>query len=212
VPLSSTLLPALFGLGTGLSLIIAIGAQNAYLLRLGVTAARRVMLPAVLLCALSDAVLISAGTLGVGAVVQRAPAALTVVRAIGAGFLIVYGGFAAWRAFRPQGEGLVVTDASSRGIRLAPTLATVAAFTWLNPHTYLDTIVFLGSVANQQSAGERWWWVGGAIAASFVWFAALGFGARSLRPLFARPLAWRVLDGLIAAVMVGLGLKLAFGV
>jgi L-lysine exporter family protein LysE/ArgO len=214
VPFQSTLLPALLGLGTGLSLIIAIGAQNAYLLRLGVVAARRIMLPVVLLCAVSDAVLISAGTAGVGALLDRAPGVLVAVRAIGAGFLFVYGFLAARRAVRPAGEALVVvTDAgaggSGRGIRLGTALATVAAFTWLNPHVYLDAVVFLGSLANQQSPDARWWWVGGAVCASFIWFFSLGFGARLLRPLFARPIAWRVLDGTIALVMVALALRLA---
>jgi L-lysine exporter family protein LysE/ArgO len=214
VPLDSTLLPALLGLGTGLSLIIAIGAQNAYLLRLGVVAARRIMLPVVLLCALSDAVLISAGTAGVGALLDRAPGVLVAVRVVGAGFLFVYGFLAARRAVKPSGEALVVvTDAgaggSGRGIRLGTALATVAAFTWLNPHVYLDAVVFLGSLANQQSPDARWWWVGGAVCASFIWFFSLGFGARLLRPLFARPIAWRVLDGTIAVVMVALALRLA---
>jgi L-lysine exporter family protein LysE/ArgO len=223
VPLSSTtLLPALLGFGTGLSLIVAIGAQNAYLLRLGVVAARRIMLPVVLLCALSDAVLISAGTAGVGAVLQRAPGVLVVVRVIGAGFLIVYGFLAARRAVKRTSDALVVTtDAGSggsggaggsgRGIRLGSAIATVSALTWLNPHVYLDAVVFLGSIANQQAPGARWWWVGGAVAASFVWFFSLGFGARLLRPVFARPVSWRVLDALIAVIMVSLGVKLALG-
>jgi L-lysine exporter family protein LysE/ArgO len=214
VPLSSTLVPALLGLGTGLSLIIAIGAQNAYLLRLGIVASRRIMLPVILLCALSDAVLIAAGTVGVGAVIQRAPVVLTVVRVIGAGFLFVYGLLAAKRAITRTGESMTVTTdagpaASGRGIRLGSAIATVAAFTWLNPHVYLDAVVFLGSLANQQAPGARWWWVGGAVAASFVWFFSLGFGARLLRPVFARQLAWRVLDGTIAVVMIALGLRLA---
>ncbi|AYG02228.1 amino acid transporter [Gryllotalpicola protaetiae] len=209
---SSTLLPALLGLGTGLSLIVAIGAQNAYLLRLGVVATRRVMLPVVLLCAVSDAVLISAGTAGVGAVIQRAPEVLVVVRVIGAGFLMVYGFLAARRAVRPNGETLTVTTgAEGRGVRLGTAIATVSALTWLNPHVYLDAVVFLGSIANQQAPDARWWWVGGAVTASFVWFFSLGFGARLLRPLFARPMSWRVLDALIAVIMVSLGVKLLLG-
>ena len=210
------LFPALLGFGTGLSLIVAIGAQNAYLLRLGVVAARRVMVPVLLFCALSDAVLISAGTAGVGAVLQRAPGVLVVVRVIGAGFLIVYGFLAARRAVKRSNAALVVTtDAgaggSGRGVRLSSALATVSALTWLNPHVYLDAVVFLGSIANQQAPDARWWWVGGAVAASFVWFFSLGFGARLLRPVFARPLSWRVLDALIAVIMVSLGVKLALG-
>ena len=88
---------------------------------------------------------------------------------------------------------------------------TIVALTWLNPHVYLDTLIFLGSVANQQGEAARWWWGGGAIAASFLWFTGLGFGARLLRPFFARPSSWRVLDGLIAAVMLSLGVRMAIG-
>jgi len=210
VPLNFTLLPALLGLGTGLSLIVAIGAQNAYLLRLGVIAARRIMLTAVLLCALSDAVLITAGTLGVGAVLQRAPVLMEVVRVVGAGFLLIYGGMAAKRAFRPNGETMAPpAEGDGSGIRFGTAIATVAAFTWLNPHAYLDTVVFLGSIASEQAPAARWWWVGGAIFASFLWFAALGFGSRLLRPLFTRPAAWRVLDGVTAAMMIGIAVDLA---
>jgi L-lysine exporter family protein LysE/ArgO len=214
VQLSSTLLPALFGLGTGLSLIVAIGAQNAYLLKIGVVAARRVMLPIVLFCALSDAVLIAAGTAGVGAVVQRAPEVLVVARVVGAIFLVGYGLMAARRALKRGGEAMTdsadsAAGGSEKGVRFGSAIAAVAVFTWLNPHAYLDTIVFLGSLANQQAPDARWWWVGGAVAGSFIWFFSLGFGARLLRPLFARPVAWRVLDGLIAVVMIALGLRLA---
>ena len=210
MPLNSTLLPALLGLGTGLSLIVAIGAQNAYLLRLGVAAARRIMLPAVLLCAISDVILITAGTLGLGAVIQRAPVAMDLIRVVGIGFLVVYGVLAVRRAFRRGGEAMPQpVDGEGNGIRFGSAIATVLAFTWLNPHTYIDTVVFLGSIASQQAPAARWWWVGGAILASFIWFAALGFGARLLRPLFARPIAWRVLDGLTAAIMFAIAIELA---
>jgi L-lysine exporter family protein LysE/ArgO len=209
VPLNFTLLPALLGLGTGLSLIVAIGAQNAYLLRLGVVAARRIMISALLLCALSDAVLITAGTLGVGAVLQRLPMLMVVIRAVGAIFLLVYGGLSAKRAIRPKGEAMkIATDGEGSGIRWGTAIATVAAFTWLNPHAYLDTVVFLGSIASEQAPAARWWWVGGAITASFLWFAILGFGSRFLRPLFSRPSAWRVLDGITAAMMIGIATEL----
>jgi L-lysine exporter family protein LysE/ArgO len=208
VPLATTLLPALLGLGTGLSLIVAIGAQNAYLLRLAVSSGRRVVLPAVLLCAVSDAALITAGTLGVGALIQRAPVAMDVVKIIGAGFLIVYGFLAAWRAIKPKGGAIADGDTPSEGIRIGTAIATIAAFTWLNPHAYLDTVVFLGSIASQQAPDARWWWVGGAVLASFIWFFSLGFGARLLRPLFSKPLAWRVLDGFTAAVMIAIAVQL----
>ena len=204
---ATTLLPALLGLVTGLSLIIAIGAQNAFVLRLGIEGRSRVILPVVLICALSDAVLILAGILGMGAVVQAAPVAMVVVRIVGAAFLAVYGLWAARRAIRP-GALLATGTGGSTGMRVAVT--TVLALTWLNPHVYLDTVVFLGSVGTQQGAAERWWWAGGAMAASLLWFAGLGFGARLLRPIFARPGAWRVLDGTIAVVMITLGARLAF--
>jgi L-lysine exporter family protein LysE/ArgO len=203
---STTLLPALLGLVTGLSHIIAIGAQNAFVLRLGIEGRNRVIAPVVIICALSDAALILAGVLGMGALVQAAPVAMVVVRMLGAAFLVVYGLWAARRALRPG--TLVVTGASGgTGMRVA--VGTVLALTWLNPHVYLDTVLFLGSVASQQGPAERWWWVGGAMLASVLWFTALGFGARLLRPIFARPGAWRVLDGAIAVVMLALGIRLA---
>ncbi|KQO47709.1 MULTISPECIES: LysE/ArgO family amino acid transporter [unclassified Frigoribacterium] len=240
----ATMLPAvLFGFGTSLALIVAIGAQNAYVLRVGLQAVTRVGVPVVVVCAVSDAVLISAGVAGVGALVEAAPQAVVVVQLVGAGFLLVYGAFAAKRAIRPVGALTVdVTPESARvGVtaggavpadgappvaqgprppaagradspaRVVPAVLGALAFTWLNPHTYLDTIVFLGSVANHQPPELRWWFAAGAITGSLVWFSALGFGARLLRPLFAKPVAWRVLDAVIAVVMVALGLRLLFG-
>jgi len=94
------------------------------------------------------------------------------------------------------------------GLTTRAALLTVAAFTWLNPHAYLDTVVLLGSIGNQQGPDDRWWWVAGAVLASITWFSVVGFGARLLRPVFARPGAWRVLDGFVAVVMLALGLKL----
>lgn len=205
---TTTLLPAFLGLVTGLSLIVAIGAQNAFVLRLGIEGRVRIIAPVVAICALSDAVLIVAGVLGLGALITAAPIALVVIRVLGAGFLIVYGILAARRAILP-GALSAELPAEKTGLRVAVT--TVLVLTWLNPHVYLDTVLFLGSVASQQGPTERWWWVGGAIAASILWFGCLGFGARLLRPVFARPGAWRVLDAVIAVVMIALGLRLAFG-
>jgi L-lysine exporter family protein LysE/ArgO len=205
---STTLLPALLGLVTGLSLIIAIGAQNAFVLRLGIEGRTRIIAPVVAICALSDAVLILAGVLGLGALITAAPIALVVIRVLGAGFLIVYGILAARRAIRP---GALLTESPSGNTGLKVAVTTVLALTWLNPHVYLDTVLFLGSVASQQGPSERWWWVGGAVTASILWFGGLGFGARLLRPVFARPVAWRVLDALIAVVMIALGIRLALG-
>ena len=205
---SATLLPALLGLVTGLSLIIAIGAQNAFVLRLGIESRTRIIAPVVAICALSDALLILAGVLGLGALITAAPIALVVIRVLGAGFLIVYGLLAARRAIRP---GALVAESPPGSTSLKVAITTVLALTWLNPHVYLDTVLFLGSVASQQGPSERWWWVGGAVTASILWFGGLGFGARLLRPVFARPVAWRVLDALIAIVMIALGLRLALG-
>jgi L-lysine exporter family protein LysE/ArgO len=186
------------------------------------------------ICAVSDAVLILAGVLGMGALVTTAPAVMVVVRILGALFLIGYGLWAARRAVRPGAlvlpedpqptpsgmaapatnvtGGLRTRTGAPAGIGVGTGLAvtTVLALTWLNPHVYLDTVVFLGAVASQQDAAERWWWAGGAMVGSLLWFAGLGFGARLLRPVFARPGAWRVLDAVIAVVMIALGLRLAF--
>ncbi|MCD5312169.1 LysE/ArgO family amino acid transporter [Kineosporia babensis] len=208
--MSATLLPGVLGLITGLTLIVAIGAQNAYLLRLGIAERAQVVLPAVVICAASDALLILAGVLGMGALVQSAPVALTVIQVLGAGFLFWYGFVAARRALWPSGEVLEAggqEDSSS----VRRVVLTMLALTWLNPHVYLDTVILLGSIANGQPVG-RWWWVAGAMLASVLWFSALGFGGRLLRPVFARALAWRVLDGLIAVVMVAIGVRIALGV
>jgi L-lysine exporter family protein LysE/ArgO len=213
MPIATTLLPAVLGLGTGLALIVAIGAQNAFLLRLAITARVRIVAGAVVVCAASDAVLIVAGVLGVGAVVERLPVALVLVRFVGAAFLATYGVLAARRAIRPSAAALVVRGEPGAPVVVTArrAIGTMLAFTWLNPHVYLDTLVFLGSVANEQGAAERWWWVGGAVAASCLWFSAVGFGARLLRPVFARPGAWRVLDACIAVVMLGFAARLLFG-
>jgi L-lysine exporter family protein LysE/ArgO len=186
---------ALIGFGTSAALIIAIGAQNAFVLRQGL--ARAHVLPVVLVCALSDALLISAGILGLGALVQQHPALLEAARWGGAAFLLVYGVMAARRALRPG--SMQAADGASGSLKTA--LLACLAFTWLNPHVYLDTVVLLGSIASQQPGDQRAAFGVGAVSASIVWFTALGFGARWLAPLFARPAAWCVLDGLIACVM-----------
>jgi len=199
------LITVLAGLGFGLSLIVAIGAQNAFVLRQGLR--REHVLAVVLVCALSDAVLILAGIAGAGAVIHAAPVVLTVVRYAGAAFLLVYGLFAARRALRPA-----ALTADGPAVRTSPTatLGTVLALTWLNPHVYLDTVVLLGSIANTHGA-DRWWFGLGAMLGSVVWFTALGYGARLLQPVFARPAAWRVLDAIIAVVMVALAVSLVVG-
>ena len=200
-----SLLAALAGLGLGLSLIIAIGAQNAFFLRQGLRGEH--LLPVVAVCALSDAVLIGAGVLGAGALLDRLPWLLPVFRVGGAAFLLAYAVVAARRAVRP---GVLKAEAQGAGASLVATVTTALALTWLNPHVYLDTVVLLGSIA-QTHGEDRGWFAAGAVVGSLVWFTALGFGARLLRPLFARPGAWRVLDGVIAVVMVAIALSLLLG-
>ena len=197
---------ALLGFTAGLSLIVAIGAQNAFVMRQGIRDEH--VLPVVIVCAASDLVLIIAGVAGVGALVTSHPQVMTIARYGGAAFLIGYGLLAARRAVRPQ----VMTPSEAGPARLSAVLSTCLALTFLNPHVYLDTVVLLGTLANQQGPnrqGEgRWLFAAGAAAASVVWFFGLGFGARRLAGLFARPGTWRVLDALIAAIMVALGFSL----
>ena len=204
---TTTLLPGVFGFLTGLSLIVAIGAQNAFVLRVGIDGRNRVIAAVVLICALSDAVLTLAGVAGIGALIQQLPVVLVLIRIVGAGFLIVYGLLAARRVFRPK--DLEVTDGGA--LRVSRAALTALALTWLNPHVYLDTLILLGSIANRQGVDERWWWAGGAILASCIWFSTLGFGARMLRPFFARPRSWQILDSIIAVVMIAIGLRIALG-
>jgi L-lysine exporter family protein LysE/ArgO len=193
---------ALAGRGRGRSRIVAIGAQNAFVLRQGLR--REHVLPIVLVCALSDALLIVAGVAGAGAVFAVAPVVLTVVTWAGALFLLGYGALAARRAIRPSA---LAAGGATVSTTLSTAVLTCLALTWLNPHVYLDTVVLLGSIANTHGDG-RWWFGAGAVLGSILWFAALGFGARLLQPVFARPAAWRVLDGIIAVVMVAIALSL----
>ncbi|MFC5679441.1 LysE/ArgO family amino acid transporter [Aeromicrobium endophyticum] len=193
------------GLGFGLSLIVAIGAQNAFVLRQGLL--REHVLPVVAVCAVSDAVLIVAGIAGLGSLLDLAPWLVDVMRVAGAAFLLTYAALAARRAWRP---GSIDARADASGSALWPAVSTAVALTWLNPHVYLDTVVLLGSVAGTHG-DERWWFGAGAVAASVVWFTALGFGARLLQPVFVKPSAWRVLDAVIAAVMVVIAATLLRG-
>ncbi|MCX5497519.1 LysE/ArgO family amino acid transporter [Kaistia dalseonensis] len=193
---------ALEGFLLGASLIVAIGAQNAFVLRQGL--ARRHVFPVASFCFLSDALLIAAGVGGLGALVQSWPRVLIVVTLAGAAFLFVYGIGALRRAIRP-GE-LSSSGAPEPSLRAA--LATVAALTFLNPHVYLDTVVLLGSLSARHAGAGRIAFGGGAALASAVWFYGLGYGARLLAPLFARPIAWRILDLVIAFVMMAIALSL----
>ena len=211
------LTPVLAGLGLGFSLIIAIGAQNLFVLRQGLRREHVFVVAAV--CAASDAVLIVLGVSGIGFVLQALPWLIDVVRWAGAAFLVVYGLLAARRAWRPTSQTLEVIEtaeettgrAAASGTRtttrLAPVVLTVLALTWLNPHVYLDTVFLLGTVANTHG-DDRWLFAAGAVTASVVWFFALAFGARFLSRWLATPRAWRILDAVIAVVMIGLGISL----
>lgn len=194
--------PFLIGFVSSISLIAAIGAQNAFVLRQGIR--NEHVLPVVTLCAASDLLLILAGIAGVGALVTAHPGLTTVARYGGAAFLIGYAVLAARRALRPT----ALNPADAAPARLGPVLLTCLALTFLNPHVYLDTVVLLGTLANQQRDG-RWLFGVGAAVASAVWFFGLGFGARRLAGVFASPRTWRVLDWLIAATMLALGISLA---
>jgi L-lysine exporter family protein LysE/ArgO len=194
------------GLLTGLSLIVAIGAQNAYVLRQGLMRAH--VGPVVVVCMLSDYALIVAGVTGLGAVVHYAPWALAAARWLGVAFLAWYGLRTAWHARHPA--ALAARPAGTTLSR-ATVVRRAMALTWLNPHVYLDTVVLLGSIAATHGPAGRWWFALGACVASTLWFAALGYGARLLAPLLASPRAWQVLDLLIAATMLFIAVQLAVG-
>lgn len=230
------MLSVLSGLGLGLSLIVAIGAQNVFVLRQGIR--REHVLPVVVICALSDALLIAAGVAGLGIVISAAPWLVVVARWAGALFLLGYGILAARRAWR-GGEELRVdasastasAPASTRGAAatatrtttststrtrttwttLAPVIATALALTWLNPHVYLDTVLMLGSIAATHG-DDRWLFAAGAITASILWFTALGFGARHLGRWLRTERSWRILDAIIAIVMIALAVSLVLPV
>jgi L-lysine exporter family protein LysE/ArgO len=184
------------------ALIIAIGAQNAFVMRQGLK--REHVLAVVLVCALSDMLLIGLGVAGLGTLVQREPVLLALARWGGALFLAGYGLLAARRAFSDHR----LAGGQGEPLSLRAAILACLGFTYLNPHCWLDTVVLVGSLSAQQPDGLRYVFGAGAASASVVWFFALGYGARLLAPLFARPLAWRVLDGGIAAVMWSLAATL----
>jgi L-lysine exporter family protein LysE/ArgO len=194
--------PFLSGFLLGGTLIIAIGAQNAYVLRMGLL--RHHVFWLCLFCAVSDATLIVLGVAGLGAIVQAQPQLLTAIALFGAAFLLAYAVIAARRALNPG----IMTAADAGKPSLKAALAVCAGFTWLNPHVYLDTVVLVGAFSTRFEGEARAVFAFGAVLASFVWFFGLGYGARLLKPLFANPRAWQVLDGLIALVMAALGVSL----
>lgn len=184
------------GLALSLGLIVAIGAQNAFVLRQGLR--REHVASVVLFCAVADAVLIAAGVLGMAQALGQRPGLARALALAGAAFLALYGWQALRRARHSQG---LQAAAGAAGLRRGAAVAQAAAFTLLNPHVYLDTVLLVGSIGAQQADGLRAWFIAGASSASLLWFALLGFGARWLAPWFARPRAWQLLDGLIGMTM-----------
>jgi L-lysine exporter family protein LysE/ArgO len=194
---------ALQGFLVSAGLIVAIGAQNAFVLRQGLL--RRYVLPIVLFCAISDATLIAAGVAGFGSLVRANLTLLSIVKWVGVAFLATYAILAARRAFRLS---QLSTDGGGAA-SLGAALAQCAALTWANPHVYLDTVLLIGGLSATYPGGDRLVFGIGAAAASFAWFFALGYGARLLTPLFSRPVAWRILDAGIALVMAVIAFTIA---
>ena len=193
---------ALFaGLFTGLSLIVAIGAQNAYVLRTGLS--RHHVSLIVTICALSDVLLIILGIAGIGSVIRSAPSALQILRWVGVVYLSLFALRSFWRALRP---GVLLPSEAQRPTTKA-VVATTLAFTFLNPHVYLDTVLLLGTIGNQYGHG-RWLFAVGASISSVGWFSSLGYGARFASRLMSRPATWRALDCVIGVVMLLIALKL----
>lgn len=192
----------LAGLGLGLSLIVAIGAQNAYVLQVGVRG--RGLAPVVAVCIASDVALIVAGVAGLGAAVSGQPALLEVVKWAGVLVLVGYGVRSLWSARRS--EGLVAGGDGASSV--AAVVAGALALTWLNPHVYLDTVLLLGS-ASTRYAGDRWWFALGAVIASIAWFCLLGFGARRLSGVLGRPGVWRAINAAIGLLLLVLAARLA---
>ena len=191
-----------FGLTAGL--IVAIGAQNTFVLRQGLR--REHVGPVVCFCALADLLLVACGVLGVGAALRALPDVRSILTGGGAAFLFWYGAGALHRAATPAALQAAKEQGASP---LAAVLGKTAAFTLLNPHVYLDTLLLMGAVGGSLATSAQPYFVAGAGTASAIWFTALGFGARLLAPVFARPAAWRVLDGSVAAIMLSLASLLA---
>jgi L-lysine exporter family protein LysE/ArgO len=191
------------GFLTGLSLIIAIGAQNAFVIRQGLT--KKHVLLVVAICAFSDAALILLGVAGLGALISGLPWLLEIIRWFGVAYLSWFGIRSIRSAFKNQ-----ALDASGAQSGSAKTVVlAVLGFTFLNPHVYLDTVILLGSIGNQFGP-DKWWFALGGVVASVVWFSSIGFGARAASRFMAKPVFWKVLDLVIAAVMFGIAIMLAF--
>ena len=190
------------GFLAGLSLIIAIGAQNAFVLRQGLT--RKHVALVVLICAASDVALIALGIAGLGAIISSLPWLLEVIRWFGVAYLTYFAFTAARSAFKSQTLDASGAPSATR----SKVIASALALTFLNPHVYLDTVILLGSIGNQFEA-ERWFFGLGAMTASIVWFTGLGFGARAASRFMSKPLFWRILDSIIAVVMITIAITLA---
>lgn len=191
------------GIGLGGSLIIAIGSQNAYLLRQALK--REFVLTCIAICIICDMALIAAGVAGMGKIISEAPVLLFWIKVAGAVFLFWYGVRAARSALNPA--AMVATENPTAADRKT-VIAAMLAFSLLNPHVYLDTVVLLGSIGAQQPGDGRFYFALGAMLASVIWFGSLGLGARFLTPVFAKPNAWRILDGMIAIIMWSLAISL----
>ena len=196
---------ALSGFALGGSLIVAIGAQNAFVIRQGVLNLHVFWI--CLFCSVSDAVLIWSGTYGLGAILQTLPWLIPVMTYGGAAFLAWYGYKALLRVLHPS----AMDGASKTTTSLTVALATCAALTWANPHVYLDTVILVGSIANARPSGEQAPFATGASLASALWFFGLGYGAKALRGPLSKPLVWRMIDAIIALVMFSLAIKLLIG-
>ena len=190
------------GFLTGLSLIVAIGAQNAFVLRQGL--ARSNVFLVVLICSVSDALLIALGVLGLGSAIESLPVLLEVVRWFGVGYLIWFGISSLRRAFKAK--SLSASSNSAASIKQA--VLTTLSLTFLNPHVYLDTVIFVGGLSHQ-FGDQAFVFAVGAMTASFVWFFSLGFGASKLSPLMSKPVFWKILDIFIALVMFTIAISLA---
>jgi L-lysine exporter family protein LysE/ArgO len=191
------------GFLTGLSLIIAIGAQNAFVIRQGLT--KKYVLLTVFICAISDALLIALGASGLGALIKSNENVLEFVRWFGVIYLL-------WFAFKSARSAFKKASLNSAGEAsgdIKSVVLTVLALTFLNPHVYLDTVILLGSISNQFNS-DKWFFVLGAMIASFTWFTAIGFGAKSASRFMSKPIFWKILDSIIAAIMLSIAAFLAF--
>lgn len=203
--MTGTLAPLLTGFALSAALIVAIGAQNLFVLRQGLR--REHVGPVVAFCGLADALLIALGVAGAGAILGAMPGLTRGLALAGAAFLAWYGAKALRRTLAPA----AVAAAGGGGLSLGRALAATAGFTLLNPHVYLDTVLLMGAAGSAQPAAARPLFVAGAMTASFAWFATLGYGARLLAPVFTRPSAWRVLDGVVGVTMLALAASLVAG-